>query len=257
VSDTWNPTFYERFAAQRRLPFDDLLALVVPVPGGRVVDLGCGTGELTAELHRHTRAAATLGIDSSPAMLQRSAELQVEGLSFRHDDLAAVEPDGSWDVVFANASLQWVPQHRSLFPRLRDCLARAGQLAVQMPANFDHPTHILADRIGRELGMPTLADFEGVLSLPDYAVLLHELGFTTQRVREEVYLHPLRCTADLLEWVAGSLLTRYRRDLGEEKFATFHQRYSRELLAELGDPQGQRPYAFPFKRILLHARLPA
>ena len=72
--DTWDPGQYQRFAAERAAPFHDLLSLVRPVPGGRVVDLGCGSGELTAQLHRRLEAAATLGLDSSPAARAVGAE---------------------------------------------------------------------------------------------------------------------------------------------------------------------------------------
>ena len=84
--DTWSPGQYQRFAAERAAPFHDLLALVRPVPGGRVVDLGCGSGELTAQLHRRLEAAATLGVDSSPAMLERAAAVAGDGLHFEAGD---------------------------------------------------------------------------------------------------------------------------------------------------------------------------
>ena len=87
--DTWDPEQYERFAAERAAPFWDLLSLVRPVPGGRVVDLGCGNGELTAALHRRLEAAETLGLDSSPAMLVRAAALAGGGLRFEPGDIAA------------------------------------------------------------------------------------------------------------------------------------------------------------------------
>src|SRR5262249_33309166 len=74
-SDAGSPEVYARFAAERRRPFDDLLALVAPIPGGGAVDLGCGPGELTRELHRRVGAAETVGIDSSPAMLEKAAPL--------------------------------------------------------------------------------------------------------------------------------------------------------------------------------------
>ena len=106
MTDTWDPQQYERFATQRRQPFFDLLALVEPVPSGRVVDLGCGTGSLTVELHRHLGAATTVGIDSSAAMLDEARRHEAGGVRFVPGDIAAFasgEPD---DVVFANASLQ-------------------------------------------------------------------------------------------------------------------------------------------------------
>jgi trans-aconitate 2-methyltransferase len=253
-TDTWDPTTYHRFRAERRQPFDDLLALVEPVPQGRVVDLGCGSGELTADLHRHVGAVTTIGVDSSSNMLDQAAAHATGGLRFEQADLAAWRSDESLDLVFANASLQWVPDHPALLQRLRDQLGSHGQLAVQMPANFDHPTHTVADRVGQEFGMDPIARFEAVLSPEAYATLLDELGFDDIHVRMQVYVHRLADTASAIDWVKGSLLTQYRRELGDDVYEQFLTRYRDELLAELNDPSGTRPYTHLFKRILFRAR---
>ena len=179
---------YDRFKAERRQPFDDLLARCRPIPGGRAVDLGCGTGELTAELHRALGAARTTGIDSSPAMLERARSLGRPGLDFSLGDL------GAWDgppvdLVVANASLHWVSDHPSLLAQLRGGLAPGGQLAFQVPANFDHPSHTLARRVAAEppfaqaLGASAPADRgDSVLSPTAYAEVLHALGAVEQSV---------------------------------------------------------------------------
>jgi trans-aconitate 2-methyltransferase len=253
-ADTWDPVVYHRFRAERKQPFDDLLALVEPVPGGRVVDLGCGSGELTAELHEHTRAAHTTGVDSSANMLEQAAAHQRAGLDFVHADLASWSPPDAPDVVFANASLQWVPDHADLLRQLRDQLAPNGQIAVQMPANFDHPTHTVADAIGQSFGMPPVARFEAVLAPERYAALLDELGFSEIHVRMQVYVHRLPSTASVIDWVKGTLLTEYRRELGEEQYDAFLDQYRRQLFAAIGDPTGEAPYTHLFKRILFRAR---
>jgi len=253
-TDTWNPTVYDRFKQERAQPFHDLLVLVEVVPGGRVVDLGCGSGELTALLHATSQARETLGIDASAAMLEPAAAHARDGLRFQLGDIAELAPDGSWDLVFANASLQWLPDHPELFAGLRAALRRGGQLAVQMPANFDHPTHTVADAIGSELGMTPVARFESILPPERYALLLDDLGFAAQHVRVQVYVHHLPSTAAVLEWVQGSLLTRFRRELGE-RYAEFLDRYREALLAALGDRGGERLYTFAFKRLLLWGRL--
>ena len=116
---------------------------------------------------------------------------------------------------------------------------RGGQLAVQMPANFDHPTHVLADEIGMDFGMEPLRRFEAVLAPDAYSLLLDELGFAGPHVRLQVYLHRLPTTASVIDWVSGSLLTRYRRDLGD-RYDAFLDRYRRELLAALDDPGGAK-----------------
>src|SRR5438132_13442770 len=100
--DAWNPARYGKFAAERARPFDDLLALLGPAPGGRriehVVDLGCGTGEQTARLHEHLGAADTVGIDSSAAMLEKARPLEQAGLHFKLGDIAAFHARGQYDV---------------------------------------------------------------------------------------------------------------------------------------------------------------
>ena len=149
VSDAWQPEQYARFRAEREQPFHDLLALVEPVHGGRVVDLGCGTGVLTRVLHEGTGAAETVGVDRSEAMLAQSAQYAGDGVRFEQGAIEAFAEDGL-DVVFSNAALQWVPDHESLFPQLAATLGEGGQLAVQMPMNHDHPSHTVAHDVARE-----------------------------------------------------------------------------------------------------------
>ena len=124
ADSAWDPDQYLRFAAERRRPFDDLLAQLEPVPGGRAVDLGCGTGELTVELHAHLGAAETVGIDDSVSMLERARDLAAPGVRFELGRLEEWAPAVPVDVVFANASLHWVPDHPALLARLVAGLAR-------------------------------------------------------------------------------------------------------------------------------------
>ena len=257
MQDPWDPARYGRFAAERSAPFHDLLALVRPVPGGRVVDLGCGSGELTAQLHRSLGAAETVGLDSSAAMLQRAWPLAGDGLRFQRGDIAAFDA-GGWDVVFSNAALQWVPDHGWLLPRLAGLLAPGGQLAVQVPANHDHPSHRLAVELAEEA--PFRAALGGWRRLvpvqaPEwYATLLDRLGFDAQHVRLQVYLHRLAGPESVVEWVRGTLLTDYQRRLPPALFDAFLARYRERLPGCLDD---ERPYRYTYKRLLLWARRPA
>ena len=255
MADTWQPEQYARFRAEREQPFHDLLALVQPVPGGRAVDLGCGSGVLTRVLHEHTGAAETVGFDQSEAMLATSAQHTGGGVRFERGDIAAFAERGL-DVVFSNAALQWVDDHAALFPRLAGTLAEGGQLAVQMPMNHDHPSHTVAHEVARE---PRHARALGgyVRGYPMgevewYAELLERLGFEEQHVRLQVYLHRLAGREEVVEWVKGSLLTDYRNRLGEEEYEAYLADYRERLLAELPD---ERPFLYPFKRILLWGRM--
>jgi trans-aconitate 2-methyltransferase len=254
-ADAWNPDQYERFREERSRPFFDLLALVKPRPGLRAVDLGCGTGELTRRLHRHINAVETIGVDNSDAMLAKSSEFAGDGLRFEKADIGAWVPQRSFDLVFSNAALHWVPDHEALFSRLTRALAEGGQLAVQMPTNHDHRSHTLAAEIAAE--PPFREALEGyrkavnVLVPESYSVLLHRLGCREQHVRVEVYGHQLASREEVVEWVKGSTLTDYERRLPGEVYAAFLVRYRERLLAELED---DRPYFFPFKRLLIWAQ---
>jgi trans-aconitate 2-methyltransferase len=254
--DSWDPEQYERFAAERAAPFHDLLSLVAPVPGGRVVDLGCGGGELTATLHRRLEAGETLGVDRSPAMLERAAGVAGAGLRFELGDIDAFE-SGSWDVVFSNAALHWLPDHAGLLGRLVAGLNPGGQLAVQMPANHDHPSHVVAAEVaGTEPFRTALGGYrrESPVQPPEwYAELLDRLGLADQHVRLQVYLHRLAARDEVVEWVKGTLLTDYQSRMPEALFMEFLATYRARLLPQLEDSS---PYRYPFKRLLLWGRLP-
>ena len=254
MSSTWDPEQYHRFRGERRQPFFDLLALVRPRPQMRVVDLGCGTGELTRVLHQHLAARETLGIDSSDTMLAKSQAFAGNGLSFEHGDLRAGRCDSHYDLVFSNAALHWVPDHEGLFHHLTTTLAPGGQLAVQVPANFDHPTHVVgAEVAGEEPFRTALAEHthpSAVLTPDAYALLLAQLGYREQHVRLQVYLHSLASREEVVEWVKGTLLVGYQQRMPAELFARFLGRYRACLLPQLDD---RRPYFYPFKRLLLWA----
>jgi trans-aconitate 2-methyltransferase len=250
--DGWDPETYQRFRSERAAPFHDLLALVEPRPEMRVVDLGCGTGELTALAHRTFKARETRGFDRSREMLSRAPE--EPGLRFERRDIAEFADRGAWDLVLSNAALHWLPDHPTLFQHLYDALAPEGQLAVQMPAQQDHPTHRIAAGLAAEAPFAahiTGRPGESVLAPEDYTRILWQLGFARQTVRLQIYPHILLSRDHVVEWVRGSTLTFYAERLPADLFARFIALYRERLLGELEDA---RPYLFPFRRILLWAR---
>src|SRR5579862_3531609 len=198
----WDPAQYHRFRRERAAPFEDLLALVQPVPGGRAADLGCGTGELTVRLHHHVRARQTVGIDRSPEMLAEARAHSGAGVRFDAGDLAVFGGRGAWDVVLANAALHWVPDHEAVLARWAGALRAGGQLAVQVPANVDHPAHLAAAAVAAELadafgGAPPPDPVRNVLAPERYAEVLDELGFADQHVRLQVYGHRLASSEEV------------------------------------------------------------
>jgi len=254
MTSAWDPDTYNRFREHRHQPFFDLLALVEPRPGMTIVDLGCGDGALTAELHRRLGAAATLGVDSAATMLARAAPLAAPSLHFQQADIAAFTPAQTVDLVFSNAALHWLGDHRALFARLTSFLRRGGQLAVQIPANHDHPSHrvaaALAERPPFRAALGGYTGHHNVLPPENYAALLHALGYERQHVRLQVYAHVLPSRADVVEWVRGTTLTAFQARLPADLFAAYVAAYRDALYGELPD---QRPFFYPFKRLLLWA----
>ncbi len=257
AEDTWDPNRYHRFREQRSRPFRDLLSLVRPAPGGRLLDLGCGSGELTVEAAGALGTTEAVGVDASTAMLDAASGLDAEGVSFVAGDLARPEVAGRWDVVLANASLQWVPDHDAVLADWRGRLRPGGQLAVQVPANPDHPSHLAITEVLHAEpffslldGAPPPDPLLSVRSPEHYAELLWRLGARDQVVRLEVYGMEMPDTAAVADWTGGTALNRVRAVLDDEHFAEFDRRY-RELLATELDHAA--PYFYAFKRILMWA----
>lgn len=251
----WDPGQYEKFKNERSQPFFDLVDLVRSKNPARVVDLGCGTGALTKILHEKIGAKSTLGIDSSSSMLEK-APRDIPGLSFAENSMERFfnEDDAPFDLIFSNAALHWVEDHETLVEKLARRLAIGGELAIQMPANFDHVSHAVAEQIARSSKFSSaLGGFvrkPPVLAPERYAELLDRAGFADQSVRLQVYAHRLESRDGLVEWVKGTLLTAYSAKMTAETYAEFLAEYTRILYERTEDV---RPYFYPFKRILIRA----
>jgi trans-aconitate 2-methyltransferase len=254
TTDAWDPAQYNRFADEREQPFWDLAALLQPVDAQVLADLGCGDGRLTAALHDHLGAVSAHGVDSSRAMIDDAAAHATQDITFALGDIATWEQPNRYDIVFANASLQWVPEHPAVLARWIRSLKPGGQIAVQVPSNADQATHRIAAELGAELLSDPPPDpvANNVLAPEEYARLLDDLGCVDQTVRLQVYAHHLSTTSDAVEWVKGTMLTRFKEPLGPERWNDFIDEFRRRYIAEVGD---RSPYFFPFKRVLLWGRV--
>lgn len=213
---TWDPQTYLRYAAERGRPFVELLARVGAEDPRLVVDLGCGPGTLTELLAKRWPDARVVGVDSSARMIEQAQALRrpepagragARGqLSFELGDVRSWEPDAAVDVIISNAALQWIPDHLELLPRLVERLAPGGWLAIQVPGNFDQPSHTIRRELAAEA--PYTAYTRGVAA-PDAlraAAYLEHLGRLGLRVDawETTYLHVLPGPDPVLEWVSGT-----------------------------------------------------
>lgn len=249
----WDPDQYRKFQSQRFAPFDDLFAMVDVRPGLRVIDLGCGTGELTARLAERLPESDVLGIDSSPEMLAQAASLVGPRLRFEHR--AIEDAIGRWDLVFSHAALQWLDDHATLVPHLLSLVVPGGQVAVQVPSNHGHPSHLLiTETAGEEPFRAALGGWRRVspvLPTDAYAEILLANGARDVTATENVYPHVLEGPDAIADWVKGTALVPYLERLPVHLHEPFMERYRQKLRMQW--PEG--PVSYPFRRILFAATL--
>ena len=202
----WDPAQYGRFAAERDRPFFDLTARIGAIAPRHVVDVGCGQGHLTATMAGRWPGAVVEGFDSSPEMIADAAS--VAGVTFSVADARDWQPGADVDVIVSNAALQWIPDHQSIMARWASSLPIGGWLAVQMPGNFDSPSHVLMRRLaGEPRWAPKLADVvrhaDTVGTPESYAPVLLDAGLHAD-VWETTYLHVLDGDDPVLEWIRGT-----------------------------------------------------
>ena len=142
-NNSWSAKQYSAFENERTRPVRDLVAALPNQAVGLAVDLGCGPGNSTEVLAARYPDAVVTGMDSSQDMID-AARKRMPALSFELADIASWNPPQAYDVILANAALQWVPDHATLYPALVAKLAPGGSLAVQTPDNMEEPAHHLA-----------------------------------------------------------------------------------------------------------------
>jgi trans-aconitate 2-methyltransferase len=248
----WDPERYNQFKTERSAPFEDLVQLIKIRPGLKVIDLGCGTGELTSRLAGLLPGSQVLGIDSSPDMLTKTRAFKGANVNFQLRDIQEIE--GAWDLIFSNAAIQWIGDHQSLVPRLFSHLRPGGQLVVQLPSNHNHSAHRMIVETASE--QPFERALNGwlrhvpVLPVEDYAELLFAAGGQDLIVFEKVYPHVLENADAVADWSSGTALLPYMERLEAELREPFMQRYRQKLRQHWPDS----PVFYGFRRILFSAR---
>lgn len=212
----WNPSLYLHFAAERSRPAMELLARVPLENIEYVADLGCGPGNSTALLHQRWPAARITGIDSSPAMIAE-ARSALPDCQFVEADIRNWQPEQALDLIFANASLQWLPAHYELFPHLVSLLNSHGVLAVQMPDNWLEPTHVLMREVAWEQNYPDRGR-EPLAGVHAYYDILSEAGCEVD-IWRTTYYHQMPSHQAIIDWVTATGLRPWLQDLTERTAA--------------------------------------
>lgn len=251
----WDPTQYLAFSDHRLRPALDLLHRIPLEEPARIVDLGCGPGNVTALLRRRWPAAAVIGVDSSDAMLTRARATDPD-VDWQLADLARWTPPAPVDLVFSNAALHWLDDHAALFPALIGMLVPRGVLAVQMPRNFAEPSHTSLYATAREEPwrdrLEPLIRPEPTKAAEYYRDLLAP-SVGALDVWETSYLQTLTGDNPVAEFVKGSALGPFLEALAGDERAAFEAVY-REKVRAAYPPRPDGTTLFPFRRLFLVAR---
>jgi trans-aconitate 2-methyltransferase len=254
----WDPAQYVQFGDHRNRPFFDLTGRVDAARPGLVVDLGCGPGNLTATLADRWPEAKVVGLDSSTQMLARAEELAAgrSSLNFEQADIRDWMPSADVDVVVSNAALQWVPNHQDLLPRWLDALRPGSWFALQVPGNFNAPSHTLLRALAASARWAgqldgVLRGGESVGEPADYLTALLDAGFRAD-AWETTYQQVLPGTDPVLEWVRGTALRPVLAVLPPGDAAEFEADYAAALRDAY--PASRHGTVFPFRRIFAVGR---
>jgi trans-aconitate 2-methyltransferase len=252
----WDAEQYERFRGERSRPFFDLLTRIPDRMYRSIVDLGCGTGDLTAALADQWPGSRVIGVDLSEEMLAPARERAEPGrLEFLQGDLATWRPEAPVELIVSNAAIQWVQDHDALLRHLTSCLAPRGVLAVQMPANFDSPSHALLKKLSASrrwaARLKNAVRHDLVQPLDWYVEKAWALQLEID-AWETVYQHVLAGKDAVLEWTKGTALRPVMKALEGADLESFLDAYGEKLRKAYPEaPSGTR---FPFRRFFFVAK---
>jgi trans-aconitate 2-methyltransferase len=251
---TWDPTTYLQFADERSRPFADLTARLRIEDPSRIVDLGCGPGQLTSFLSERWPAAEILGLDSSPEMIEQARSYAGPRLRFAVGDLREWRPAEPVDLLVSNATLQWVPGHRDLFPDWVRSLSPRGWFAFQVPGNFGEPSHALLRDLAAQPGYASATSdllWPASAEPVDYLADLQALGCAVD-AWETTYLHVLTGPDPVFRWISGTGARPVLQALPEGLREEFVGEYKLRLRAAYPE----QPYGtvLPFRRIFVVAQ---
>lgn len=244
---SWDHAQYLKFEDARTRPARELLQRLPLTAADLAIDLGCGPGNSTQLLRERWPAAELVGVDSSADMLQRARQI-LPDVRFEQADVREYRAARACDVLFANAVLHWLPDHGQLLPQLFQQLRPGGVLALQMPDNFDEPSHGLMRSLAQTYGLPReQVEARADVHAPDfYYDILAPMAAAPVDIWRTRYEHVLPDAAAIVEWVKGTGLRPYLDALPAEQRPEFLRDYEREI-ARAYPPRvdGRRLFSFP------------
>ncbi|HET9791165.1 MAG TPA: trans-aconitate 2-methyltransferase [Candidatus Angelobacter sp.] len=251
----WNPDLYLKFSDQRARPAADLIAQIKLENSRRIIDLGCGTGNSTEQVHARWPQAQITGLDSSASMLKQAAERHPDW-QWDHAEIDQWRPESSFDLIFSNAALHWLGDHAGLFPRLFQHVSHGGALAVQMPNNFHSPAHQAMKKVAANsrwsAALTNASEKFGVQPVAFYYEVLRKLASHLD-IWETEYLQIMDGPKAVHEWIRSTGMRAYLERLADDEQRADFDRLCLEEMEKAYEANDQGKVLFPFKRIFIVA----
>jgi trans-aconitate 2-methyltransferase len=250
----WSPSVYLKFENERTRAAIDLLAQVPLEDARRIVDVGCGPGNSTELLALRYPGADILGLDNSPAMLE-AARARLPALRFEPADADTWLPKPDTDLVYANATYQWVPGHKAQLPKVLAALKPGAVLAVQMPDNLAEPTHQLMQAVAEAGPWAERLASAARDPLPPPSAYYDALAPHAARldIWHTIYNHRLADAAAIVSFISSTGLRPYLDPLTDPERAEFTSRYTAKIAAAY-PPMADGSVLLRFPRLFLVAR---
>lgn len=225
ISSQWNPKQYLKFKSERTQPAMDLLNRIKIDAPANIIDIGCGPGNSTALLKNRYPNSNVIGADSSAEMLKKAAA-DYHDINFELCDASCdlVRYSGQFDIVFSNACIQWIPNHKKLIPEMFAMLKSGGTLAVQQPMNYDEPIQRIIREVAsnnywsKKLALRNI----DILTKAEYYDLFGSISDSFD-MWEVVYYHSLPGYDAVVEWYRGTGMRPYLAQLNDEEKLMYEQ----------------------------------
>jgi trans-aconitate 2-methyltransferase len=253
----WDAKLYLKFSGQRARPAADLIAQIKIDDPKRIIDLGCGTGNSTEQLHARWPQANLTGLDSSPEMLS-TARTNHPGWKWIASSIEAWQPDSAFDLIFSNACLHWVQDHGALFPRLLSYVAPGGALAAQMPNSYHVPAHTLMKDVALAPSLPwsgklpPASETYSVRPVPFYYDALRKFA-TRLNIWETEYLQIMDGPRAVLDWVRSTAMRPYLERLPDDEQRRMFEQRCLEQFEQAYPANDQGRTLFPYRRMFIIA----
>jgi len=251
----WNPDQYLRFEDERTRPSVDLCQRIPAQAPARILDAGCGPGNSTRILRERWPGAELTGLDNSPEMIAKARSLHPEG-TWVVAELAGYEA-GPFDLVFANAVIQWLPDHPKLLRTLMALVAPGGHLAVQVPDNPESPVRAAMVQASRH------PRFKGALEGAGETLTFHDPRFyyehlaplaTSVDLWQTTYHHLFPGHEAILEWWQSTGMRPYLERLADPLDQAFFKELVLESCREAFPSCVDGRLLMPFQRLFFVAR---